>query len=241
MALIPTVYGDNPFQPGVYAETYQPDQLIAGLEHLVTEMLTLAQQLAVLPRGTLLGRVTATGKLTVCKAPGVVATLTVTASPAGALTNGVYANVPLNKIASNGAGAVANITVAGGVVTAAAIVAGEGGGGYAVNDTLSIPAGTIPGQTSNGVFTVATLAAADGSAVPHSVLVDATDATGGDVVCGVYLKGEFNINRMTIDASWGTTQAAQLAALDPQCRSANLYLKQPIDADDPTENNASGV
>src|ERR1700677_3756138 len=109
MSLIPTPYGDNPFQPGVFAETYQPDQLIAGNEHLVTENDTLAEQLAVLPRGTLLGKVTATGDVTVCKAPGVAAALTVTTSPAGALTNGVYDNVPLNTITGSGAGAVANI------------------------------------------------------------------------------------------------------------------------------------
>lgn len=248
MSLIPTQYGDNPFQPGVFAETYQPDQLIAGNEHIITENDTLAQQLAVLPRGTLLGRVTATGDVTACKAPGVVATLTVTTSPTGALTNGVYPNVPLVAITGSGASAIANITVAGGVVTAAAIappaggVASEtGGGGYAVGNTLSIPAGTIPGQTSNGVFTVATLAAADGSAVPYGVLVDTTDATGGAVNCGVYIKAELNANRMNIDASWGSSVANQVAALNGLCRAAQLYLKIPVDSLDPNETNASGV
>jgi hypothetical protein len=241
MSLVPTNYGDNPFQPGAFAETYIPDQLIAGTEHLITENDTLLAQSAVLPRGTLLGKVTSSGNMTVCKAPGVLATLTVTTSPTGALTNGVYANVPLNAITGSGAGGVANITVAGGVVTAAAIVASEGGGGYAVGNTLSIPAGSIPGQTSNGVFTVATLAGADGSAVPYGVLVDTTDATGGNVLCGVYVKGQFNVNRMNIDASWGSTVAAQLAALNVPCRAMQLYLKQPIDANDPTENNAAGV
>jgi hypothetical protein len=241
MSLTPTSYSDNPFAPGVTAETYLPDQLIAGIEHLVTENDTLAQQLAALPRGTLLGRVTATGNLTVCKAPGVLATLTVTTSPTGALTNGVYANVPLNTTTGSGAGGIANITVAGNVVTAAAIVASEGGGGYVVGNTLSIPAGSIPGQTGNGVFTVATLAAADGSAVPYGVLVDNTNATAGTANCGVYVKGEFNINKMAIDASWGATPATQLAALNVQCRSVQLYLKTPVDANDPTENNAAGV
>jgi hypothetical protein len=241
MSLIPTQFGDNPFQPGVFAETYQPDQLIAGKEHIITENDTLAQQLSVLPRGTLLGKVTATGNVTVCKAPGVAATLTVTTSPTGALTNGVYPGIPLNTTTGAGAGAVANLTVAGGVVSAAAIVAGEGGGGYAVGNTLSIPAGTIPGQTGNGVFTVATLAAADGSAVPYGVLVDTTDATGGTVNCGVYLKGEFNANRMNIDASWGNSVANQAAALNGQCRAATLYLKIPVDSLDPNETNASGV
>lgn len=152
MSLIPTQYGDNPFQPGVSAETYLPDQLIAGNEHLVTENDTLAQNATVQARGTLLGKVTATGKLIPC------------------------------------------------VKTAA-----------------------------------------DGSQTPYGILVDTTDATGGDVNCGVYLKGEFNVNKMTIDPSWGANLAAQVTALNAPCRSAQLYLKTPIDATDPTENNAPGV
>lgn len=152
MALTPTQYGDNPFQPGVFAETYLPDQLIAGNEHLVTETQTLAQQAAVLARGTLLGKVTATGDLTVC------------------------------------------------VKTAA-----------------------------------------DGSQTPYGILVDQTDATAGAVSCGVYVKGEFNVHKMTIDASWGANLGAQFAALQDPARAVQLYLKQPIDATDPTEVNAAGV
>jgi len=152
MALIPTTYGDNAFQPGVFAETYVPDQLIAGNEKLITDNQTVAQNATVLARGTLLGKVTATGKLIPC------------------------------------------------VKTAA-----------------------------------------DGSQNPYAILADQTDATGGDVVTGVYVKGEFNINRMTFDASWGASVALAFAALDTPCRSVQLYLKQPIDAADPTENNAAGV
>lgn len=152
MTLTPTQYGDNPFQPGVFAETYQPDQLIAGNEHLVTDTQTLAQNATVQPRGALLGKVTATGKLIPC------------------------------------------------VKTAA-----------------------------------------DGSQTPYAILVDQTDATAADVSCGIYLKGEFNINKMTIDASWGASVSAQFTALEDSCRAVQLYLKQPIDATDPTENNAAGV
>lgn len=240
MSLTPTQYGNNPFQPGSYAETYIPDQLIAGDEKLVTETDTLAQQAAVLPRGTLLGKITSSGNLTVCKAPQAAATFTITTQPTGGLTNGSYPGVALVDKVSNGAGAIANITVAGGVVSAVAIVAGSGGGGYAVADTLYIPMAAITGATANGVVTVATINT-DGSDVPYAVLADTTDATGGNVSCGAYIKGEFNINRMTIDASWGSSFAAQYAALSGLCRAVTLYLKQPIDALDPTENNASGV
>lgn len=152
MSLNPTQVSDNPFQPGVSAETYLPDQLIAGNEHLVTENATLAQNATVQPRGTLLGKVTATGLL-----------------------------IPSVKTA------------------------------------------------------------ADGSQTPYAILVDQTDATGGNVNCGIYVKGEFNINKMTIDASWGANLGAQFAALQDPCRAIQLYLKQPIDANDPTETNAAGV
>lgn len=239
MSLIPTVYGDNPFQPSAFAETYLPDQLIAGNEHLVTENDTLAQQAAVLPRGTLLGKVTSTGNLTVCKAPSPVATVTITSQPSGTLTNGVYPGVALTDNSSSGAGAIATVTVASGAVSAVTIT--SGGGGYAVGNTLFIPQAAITGATGNGVVTVATLATADGSAVPYGILVDTTDATGGAVTCGVYLKGEFNALRMTIDASWGSTLATQIAALSGPTRAVQLYLKTVIDANDPTENNAPGV
>ena len=152
MALTITNFNDNPFQPGVVGELYIPDQLIAGNEHLVTTTETLAQQTAVLPRGTLLGKVTASGDVTVSKE-----------------------------------------------------------------------------------------SASDGSQTPYGVLVDTTDATGGAVSCGVYVKGEFNVNFMSIDSSWGATLAAQTAAVLAPCRAATLYLKTPIDANDPTETNAAGV
>jgi hypothetical protein len=240
MTLTAASYGDNPFQPGAFAETYIPDQLIAGTEHLVTENATLVQQSAVLPRGTLLGKSTSSGDMTVCQAPQAAATFTITTQPTGALTNGVYPNVALTDKVSSGVDAIANITVAGGAVTAVAIVAGTGGGGYAVGDTLYIPMAAITGATANGVVTVATINT-DGSDVPYGILVDTADATGGNVTCGLYVKGEFNVNRMTIDTSWGASVTAQLAALKGPCRAAQLYLKQALSADDPTENNASGV
>lgn len=238
MTLTPTQYGNNPFQPAAFAEIYIPDQLIAGNEHLVTQTLTLTQQAAVLPRGTLLGITTSTGDVTPCKAPQAAATFTITTQPTGALTNGAYPGVALANDSSGGEGAIATVTVAGDVVSAVAIT--SGGGGYKVGDTLYIPMAGITGATANGVITVATVNT-DGSDVPFGILVDTTDATGGPVSCGVYLKGEFNINSMTVDSSWGSTQAAQLAALAAPCRAAQLYLKQGLSADAPTENNASGV
>jgi Bacteriophage lambda head decoration protein D len=61
MALSVTPVGDNPFQPGVVAETYIPDQLIAGDLKLVTESHTITGAAAYV-RGTIMGVVTASGK-----------------------------------------------------------------------------------------------------------------------------------------------------------------------------------
>lgn len=55
MPLTVGLYGDNPQQPMIAAETYIPDQLIAGNLKLVTETVTLTGS-AALPRGTVLGR-----------------------------------------------------------------------------------------------------------------------------------------------------------------------------------------
>ncbi|NNM64062.1 MAG: head decoration protein [Burkholderiales bacterium] len=59
MTLTVNPIGDNPQTPGIYAETYLPDQLIAGRFPLVTGNITLAA--GTLQRGAVLGMVTATG------------------------------------------------------------------------------------------------------------------------------------------------------------------------------------
>jgi hypothetical protein len=80
------------------------------------------------------------------------ATLTLTAG--GALyTNGVYTNILLTTVTGTGAGLFATVTVAGGIVTVVTIVGG--GQGFAIGDTLTVPA--IVGPGTGAVFTVATI------------------------------------------------------------------------------------
>ena len=62
MTLVVNSVGDNVQQPGIYAETYVPDQLIAGNLKLVTDSVTYLSGASVIPRGTLVGRITASGK-----------------------------------------------------------------------------------------------------------------------------------------------------------------------------------
>ncbi|MCB1723219.1 MAG: head decoration protein [Gammaproteobacteria bacterium] len=51
--------------------------------------------------------------------------------------------------------------------------------------------------TASGKYTLSASAAGDGSQVPDGILVEATDASGGDAEALVYFRGDFNQNAMT--------------------------------------------
>jgi hypothetical protein len=65
MALVPTQFGDNPQQPVFRAEVYLPDQLIAGDLKVVSSTIVVLTGATTFPRGTVLGRITASGKYTI--------------------------------------------------------------------------------------------------------------------------------------------------------------------------------
>jgi hypothetical protein len=75
--------------------------------------------------------------------------------------------------------------------------------------------GTVLGMiTASGKYTACLKTASDGSETPCAILVDGVHAaTHGDQSGGVYLMGEFNDNRVIIDASW--TIAEMTVALRP--------------------------
>lgn len=62
MALTPTNIYENPQTPGIAAEVFVPDQLFAGPFQVVSHQITVASGAGVLTRGTVLGRITASGK-----------------------------------------------------------------------------------------------------------------------------------------------------------------------------------
>ncbi|MDB5853285.1 MAG: hypothetical protein JWR22_1326 [Herminiimonas sp.] len=138
MTLTVNSLGDNPQTPGIYAEAYIPDQLIAGNHKLVTDSVTILSG-QVLQRGSVLGKITASGK-----------------------------------------------------------------------------------------YILALSAAGDGSQTPVAIAADYIDASGGDVVGGIYLAGEFNSTVVTLGT--GITLAAATAALRP----LSIYLKTNVPATDPT-------
>ena len=89
----------------------------------------------------------------------------------------------------------------------------------------ALPRGAVLGRvTASGKLTLSTAAATDGSQVPYGVLADDADATLTDVLCGVYVKGEFNQNALTFGA--GQTPVTVHDAL----RDAGIYLKTPVAA-----------
>ncbi|HCB1822852.1 TPA: head decoration protein [Citrobacter amalonaticus] len=80
--------------------------------------------------------------------------------------------------------------------------------------------GTVLGLVSaSGKYTQCVKTAKDGSQAPVAILVDDVDASSSDQTGGLYLMGEFNQNRVTIDASW--TIAEMKAAL----RLLAIFLK----------------
>ncbi len=64
----PTYYGDAPFQPGMTTDVFVPDQLIGGDMKVVTHGTRTITGGAYYKRGTVLGKITASGKYTIALA-----------------------------------------------------------------------------------------------------------------------------------------------------------------------------
>lgn len=117
MALTVNSLGDNPQTPGIYAETYIPDQLIAGNHKLVTDSVTVLSG-QVLQRGAVLGKITASGKYILSlsaaadgsQSPSAIAADYIDAS-AGDVIGGIYLAGEFNGVA---------LTLGAGITLAAA-------------------------------------------------------------------------------------------------------------------------
>lgn len=226
MTLTPTNYGNNPFQPGIVQDAFIPDQLIAGDMKVVTKSVTITGG-AALKRGSVLGQVSV----------GAVGAATITGTGNGtitAATAGARAKVGTYTVRMKGATTfdVINpngVQIAEGFALGAytdaeiAFTITAGGTAFVAGDTIAIPV-----AAGSGAYKLATAAATDGSQNPVAILIDDADASGGDVIGGIYQTGEFNGNAVTLGA--GITLAAATAALEAQ----NIYLKTPLSAADPT-------
>ncbi len=69
-----------------------------------------------------------------------------------AYINGVYAGVPTQNLSGYGSGATLDITVAGNIITAAAIH--DPGNGYQIGNTLAVNAADVGGTGNGFIYTV---------------------------------------------------------------------------------------
>lgn len=225
MALTVNPIGDQPIVPGSVGYLYTSDQLIAGDLKIVTDGGATITGGLLLPRGTVLGKVTLGAIASAAKAGGNTGTGTNTLITAGTRTKtGVYqirfltattysVTDPNGEPLPNGAnGAYANpglnfTITAGGT----AFIAGDG-------FDVTVAAGSNAWKKS-------VKTAVDGSEVPAGILAEIADATGGDVQGGVYLTGEFNELRVGYDVSW------TLVELRTLLRNFNIFLKSAVTAD----------
>jgi hypothetical protein len=85
--------------------------------------------------------------------------------------------------------------------------------------------GTVMGRiTSSGAVTISLLAASDGSQNPYGILADNYDSTAGAITVGVYTRGSFNENALTL----GTGQT--IALIHDALRSNGIFLTNAITA-----------
>lgn len=84
----------------------------------------------------------------------------------------------------------------------------------------NLPRGAVLGRiTASGKYNLSLSAAGDGSQTPVAILVEDTDATAVDKLCGIYEAGEFNGAALTL----GT--AHTLASIQAGLRDLNIHIK----------------
>lgn len=175
MTLTVNALGDNPQTPGFYAETYIPDQLIAGNLKIVSDSVTITGG-AALQRGSVLGIVAfgavtastgtafATGSIAVAAQPAAGDTVTlggtivtfVAANPVGnQVIIGATAAATAQALAAFLIGSLdANLvkfgySLAGSTVTTTAVAIGTGGNALTLA-TSNAGASTVSGATLSG-------------------------------------------------------------------------------------------
>lgn len=221
---------DNPQQPGMSAQVYIPDQLIADARNLVTQPILLGAGL--LKRGTVLGQQTvnpvqpvpgannagdgALGAISVGSAVQVGSyTLTAVDATNFTVTNPEGTAIGTATVGAPFAGNEVGFTLTAGATAFAA------GDSFVINVFDAV-----------GTYVACVRTATDGSQNPVAILADDADATAGPVTTGGYLAGEFNDRALTFDASWTLQQL--VAAMRPY----GLFAKTSMSAASPANNTA---
>ncbi|ANN70908.1 head decoration protein [Bordetella bronchialis] len=226
MTLTVNTVGDNPQQPGIRAETYIPDQLIAGNLKIVTQPIIVAS--GNLKRGAVLGMVSTNNAIATAgddnTGNGTFGSITVgAAAKAGNYVLTATGATTFSVVDPEG-NALPNVTVGtaysqgglGFTITA-------GGTAFAAGDTFTIDVTDAVGQ-----FVLSVKSASDGSQTPSAILVDDADATDGPVTAGAYVMAEVNARALIYDASW------TIATLTPALRANAIFVKSSVSAADPT-------
>jgi hypothetical protein len=225
MTLNVNTIGDNPQQPGVWAETYVPDQLIAGNLKIVSQPIILGA--GALPRGSVLGLVTtnnviaAAGENTGNGTVGSVSAgagvlfgayqLTATSATAFSVTDPEGKALPAAVVGAAYSQETLGFTIA---VGAEAFVAGD-------SFTLTV-------EETAGTYQLSAATATNGSQVPSAVLADFADASAGPVSTGAYVMAEVNANALNFDPSWS------IATLTQAMRANSIFIKSSVSAADPS-------
>ena len=220
------VYGDNPFQPGMVADTYKPDQLIAGDLKLVTQPIILVAGAGALPRGTVLGRVSTQNLISVTGNNTGNGTIGSLAASAG-VKLGAYqlkaTNAATFSVTDPEGNALPNATVGTPYANSGvAFTITAGGTAFAANDTFTLAVDDAVGQYRKSVAS-----ANDGSQNPSVILVDYVDASTTAKEAGAYVMGEFNWHSLVVDASW--TLATLRGAM-----ASGIFIKSSQSAADPS-------
>lgn len=226
MTLSVNTIGDNPQQPGITAETYIPDQLVAGNLKIVSQPIILAS--GKLPRGSVLGMVSTNNAIATAgednTGNGTFGAITVgaTAKPGNYVLTATGATT-FTAVDPDGT-ALPNVTVGtaysqgglGFTITA-------GGTAFVAGDSFTIDVVDAIGQ-----FVLSVKTASDGSQTPSAILADDADATDGPVTAGAYVMVEVNARALHYDASW------TIATLTPALRANTIFVKSSVSAADPT-------
>jgi hypothetical protein len=230
MTLSATNVLDNSSAPGIAAEIFVPDQLIAGPFQLVSHVVTVLTGQGVLKRGTVLGKQTVGAATSAAKSGGNTGNGTCTAvSSKGAAIAGVY---QVRCVIAGTNSATFDLYNPNGDLIDQRQLSGSGATAVFANDNLAFTLADgatdfvvgdgfdITVAAPSGKYVKAVLTATDGSQVPQGVLADDVDATSADALAGLYLTGEFNANSLIYDASFTT-----IGALQSAMRPYGLFVK----------------
>jgi len=228
MTFTVTPYGDNPFVPGAFGYSYNPDQLIAGDQHRVTQNVLVTA--GTLVRGTVVGRTTNfsiqatagtnTGNGTIGTIlPGTGGAEQPSLSGAGYVL--IATNATTFTVTDPEGNALPNATVGTAYVNAEIdFTITAGGTAFVAGDSFTLSVARTVGN-----FIACVKTAVDGSQVPAAILADTVT---GPAQVGAYFTGEFNANAVTFDASW------TLYDLAVALQARNIHLKSAVIAADPS-------